>query len=241
MKFTSRALYSICFLLSSVTALAQQKTIPADEYMRLLVETKNEYLLDVRTPEEFKQEHLNNAINLNVNGSSFSAEIDKLDKNRPVFLYCLSGGRSGNAMEVLKQKGFGTVYNMEGGILQWKARNFPLNNTTPASMAASSWKGMSKEEFRKLTQESDIPVLVDFKAVWCGPCKMLKPELEALQEEYQGKLKIIEIDVDQHKSLADDMQIRSIPLMIYYKNGKVAMNIEGYADRENIKRSLKLK
>jgi thioredoxin 1 len=70
---------------------------------------------------------------------------------------------------------------------------------------------------------------------------MLKPELDGLQEEYKGKIKIIEIDVDKNKSLADDMKIRSIPLMIYYKKGKVEMNIEGYADRNSIKRSLNLK
>jgi thioredoxin 1 len=230
-------------LLTGFSSCAQQggQTIPVDQYLRLLAETKNEYLLDVRTPGEFAGGHLNNAVNIDYNGSSFEADIDKLDRNRPVFIYCLSGGRSGSALSVLQKKGFKTVYNMQGGILQWKANNYPLNNSDPATASASSWKGMSMEDYKKLTEKSDVPVLVDFKAAWCGPCKMLKPELDALQEEYKGKLKIVAIDVDENKSLADAMKIRSIPLLIYYKGGKVAMNIEGYADRASLKKSFGLK
>lgn len=231
-----KSLLAILSLLSATTLKAQ--TISPEDYLRQLVETKNEYLVDVRSAQEFATEHLNNAINIDFNSPEFEQKMDQLDKNRPLFIYCLSGGRSGSAYEKLSKKGFTAVYNMQGGILQWKAKNFPLNTTKQAEV--SNWIGMTKDEFKQLTN-GDIPVLVDFKAVWCGPCKMLKPELDALQEEYKGKIKIIEIDVDKNKSLADDMKIRSIPLMIYYKKGKVEMNIEGYADRNSIKRSLNLK
>jgi thioredoxin len=206
--------------------------------MQKLVDTKNEYLIDVRTPGEYEKEHLNNAINIDYNSSNFEASIDKLEKTRPIFIYCLSGGRSGNAMDVFAKKDFTNVYNMQGGILQWKAKNYPLNTTKEA--IASSWIGMTKEEYKKLTS-SEVPVLVDFKAAWCGPCKMLKPILEEIQTEYERSIKIVYLDVDQNKSLADDMKIKSIPLMIYYKNGKVAMNIDGYADKASIINSLKLK
>ncbi len=218
---------------------AQNSTIPVEEYMKSLVDTKNEYLIDVRTPDEYKTEHLNNSINIDYNGSNFASEIDKLDKTRPVFIYCLSGVRSGSAMSTFQEKGFTKVYNMKGGIMQWKSKNYPLNTTSPTSSPAT-WKGMTKEEFTKLTN-ADIPTLVDFKAAWCGPCKQLKPILDELQQEYAGKLNILYIDVDENKSLADAMKIASIPLMIYYKNGKVAMNIEGYADKASIIKSLKLK
>jgi thioredoxin 1 len=240
MKKINIALTTIGLALSLLSCAQNNSnsTIPAEDFMKQLVETKNEYLLDVRTPGEFNDGHLNNAVNIDYNSSQFQTEIAKLDKSRPVFVYCLSGGRSANAAHDLEQKGF-KVINMKGGIMQWKAKNFPLHNSNPATASAASWKGMTMEEFDQITN-SNIPVLVDFKAAWCGPCKQLKPILEELQSEYQGKLKVVYIDVDENKSLADKMKISSIPLMVYYKNGKVAMNIEGYADKSSIKRSLKL-
>lgn len=70
---------------------------------------------------------------------------------------------------------------------------------------------------------------------------MLKPILDDIQTEYAGKIKVVPIDIDYNKSLADKMKIRQIPFMIYYKKGKVMMNIEGYSDKESIVKSLKLK
>lgn len=238
MKKLNATLTTIGLSISLLSCAQSNTTIPVEDFMKQLVETKNEYLIDVRTPGEYNEGHLNNAVNIDYNGSQFQAEIAKLDKSRPVFVYCLSGGRSASAAQELEQKGY-KVTNMKGGIMQWKAKNFPLNNSNPATASAASWKGMTMEEYDKITN-SNVPVLVDFKAAWCGPCKQLKPILDELQTEYQGKLKVVYIDVDQNKSLADKMKISSIPLMVYYKNGKVVMNIEGFADKNSIKRSLKL-
>jgi Rhodanese-related sulfurtransferase len=229
------------FFLLSYTACSQPQnsaTITAADYLKLLAETSNEYLIDVRTPEEFKEGHLNNAVNINIYDKNFEQVISRLDKSRPIFVYCLSGSRSADAMNRITKQGFPKVYNMQGGILQWKAKNYPLSNQSDP--AAQTWKGMTKEEFNKIINDK-LPVLVDFKAAWCAPCKMLKPVLDEIQQEYAGKIKIVEIDIDQHKSLADLMQIRNIPLMVYYKQGKVAMNIEGFADKAQIVKTLKLK
>lgn len=76
-------------------------------------------LIDVRTPEEFAGQHLPQAQNIDWNGSDFEAQVAKLDKSAPVFLYCRSGGRSSAAANKLQEMGFSEVYNMEGGILQW--------------------------------------------------------------------------------------------------------------------------
>ena len=238
MKKLNAILTTIGLSISLMSCAQSNSTIPVEDFMKQLVETKNEYLIDVRTPGEYSEGHLNNAVNMDYNGGQFQNEMTKLDKSRPVFVYCLSGGRSASAAAELEQKGY-KVYNMKGGIMQWKAKNFPLNNSDPATASAASWKGMTEEEYDKITN-SDVPVLIDFKAAWCGPCKQLKPILDELQAEYQGKLKVVYIDVDQNKSLADKMKISSIPLMVYYKNGKVVMNIEGFADKNSIKKSLKL-
>lgn len=223
-------------LISCESNNAQTKTIPTLEYQQLLTETKNNQIIDVRTEGEFMEEHLHNAININFNGNDFEANIKKLDKTKPTFIYCLSGGRSGSAMEIFAKNGFKQVYNMQGGILQWKGDQLPLTGAEENP----SWKGMSKEEFEKITN-GDIPVLVDFNATWCGPCKKLKPILAEIEKEYVGKIKVVAIDVDENKSLAESMKVTNIPLLIYYKKGKVEMNIEGFADKARLVSAMKLK
>jgi thioredoxin len=229
-------LLAMVALISCESNNAQTKTIPTLEYQQLLTETKNNQIIDVRTEGEFMEEHLHNAININFNGNDFEANIKKLDKTKPTFIYCLSGGRSGSAMEIFAKNGFKQVYNMQGGILQWKGDQLPLTGAEENP----SWKGMSKEEFEKITN-GDIPVLIDFNATWCGPCKKLKPILAEIEKEYAGKIKVVAIDVDENKSLAESMKVTNIPLLIYYKKGKVEMNIEGFADKARLVSAMKLK
>ena len=80
---------------------------------------KEKTLLDVRTPKEFQDGHIKDAKNLNYFDKSFKSELEKLDKNIPVYVYCRSGGRSGKAMQMMKEMGFTTVYNLMGGYLSW--------------------------------------------------------------------------------------------------------------------------
>jgi phage shock protein E len=83
-------------------------------------------ILDVRAPEEFNAGHLKGAVNINWNGSDFQAAIEKLDKNKKVFVYCAVGGRSAKAKVVLQKVGFKEVHNMLGGIEAWKKESLPL-------------------------------------------------------------------------------------------------------------------
>lgn len=76
-------------------------------------------LLDVRTPEEWAEGIIPNAEKINYNGDDFSNQVEKLDKTKPIFIYCRSGGRSTSAAKVLKEKGFTKVYNLDGGITAW--------------------------------------------------------------------------------------------------------------------------
>lgn len=84
--------------------------------------TENAQLIDVRTPEEFAAGALPNALNINFYNDNFKAEMDKLDKTRPVFVYCAKGGRSGEASEICKGMGFKLIYDMEGGYMAWTAK-----------------------------------------------------------------------------------------------------------------------
>jgi rhodanese-related sulfurtransferase len=79
-------------------------------------------LLDVRTPEEYKQGHIENAKNIDVLQNDFAQKVERLDKNTPVFVYCRSGHRSMKAAQILKEKGFKKVYNLDGGYIAWSSQ-----------------------------------------------------------------------------------------------------------------------
>ena len=90
----------------------------------------------------------------------------------------------------------------------------------------------SEEEFNNIIEKG--VTLVDFFAVWCGPCKMLAPIIEEISEEYNGKIKVCKVDVDEVDSLAYKYGIRSIPTLIYFKDGKVKDASVGFHDKKTI-------
>jgi thioredoxin 1 len=81
---------------------------------------------------------------------------------------------------------------------------------------------------------SDVPVLVDFYADWCGPCKMLAPILKDVKNELESSIKIVKIDVDKNQSLASKYQVRGVPTMILFKNGKQVWRQSGVLQKQDI-------
>ena len=91
---------------------------------------------------------------------------------------------------------------------------------------------LTEENFELEVLKAATPVLVDFWAVWCGPCKMIAPIVDELAEEYAGKLKIGKVDVDNHQQIAMQFGIRSIPTLLVFKDGKVVEQIVGAAPKK---------
>ena len=94
------------------------------------------------------------------------------------------------------------------------------------------------ENFSKEVLSSDIPVLVDFYADWCGPCKMLAPVIEALAEEYEGKVKVGKLNVDNAPDTAQNYGIMSIPTLLYFKNGEIVNKSIGVVAKSEIEQVL---
>ncbi len=94
--------------------------------LNIVLKSNSVQLIDVRTPNEFKSGHIKNALNINYYDQDFSQQISKLDKLKPVYVYCRSGVRSKYSSEILKKLGFKKIYNLKGGILNWNANNLPL-------------------------------------------------------------------------------------------------------------------
>ncbi len=89
-------------------------------------------------------------------------------------------------------------------------------------------------DFDSVVLKSDIPVLIDFWAAWCGPCKLIGPIVEELAGEYAGKFKICKLDVDNNQKTAFQYGIRSIPTVLIFKNGEVVDSILGAVPKQKI-------
>ncbi len=93
---------------------------------------------------------------------------------------------------------------------------------------------ITNENFESEVIKSDVPVLVDFWATWCGPCRMLAPVLEDIAKEYEGKIKVGKVNVDEQMALAVKFHIESIPTLMLFKNGELVKKSLGYMEKEEI-------
>ena len=93
---------------------------------------------------------------------------------------------------------------------------------------------VSEDSFDIAVIKSPVPVLVDFWATWCGPCKMIAPILDEIAKEQEGKVRIAKVDVDQNPALASRFNIRGIPTMILFQNGEVKETIVGLTGKQNL-------
>jgi len=98
---------------------------------------------------------------------------------------------------------------------------------------------LTDANFDQEVVQASLPTLTDFWAAWCGPCKMIAPIVEQLAQEYEGKMKVTKLDVDQNPTLATRFGVMSIPTLILFKNGQPVERIVGYMPKEKLVERLK--
>lgn len=191
-----------------------------------LEQTPEAIILDVRTPQEFNEGHLVNARNVDWNAPDFLSRVADVNKKAPVFVYCLSGGRSGEAAAAMRANGYMHVHELTGGILAWRSAGLPETagtGTTPEPTA------MSLADFNKLKASGNV--LVDFYAPWCAPCRKMEPSLNELAQTYKGSVSIVRINIDEQQQLAKQLNITGVPLLQLYRSGTLTWSHSGYADK----------
>jgi len=126
MKKVVFVLLFITMLTSCIDQRSEEVKVISAEEMQSLLEADEVQLVDVRTPEEYDFGHIDNAQNIDYFSPTFDDDIKNLDINRPVILYCKSGGRSAKCAEKMVEAGFVKIYDLDGGISKWKHKGYEI-------------------------------------------------------------------------------------------------------------------
>ena len=215
------------FIALNFTGFAQSLSV--ESFEKKLLETSNALLLDVRTAGEFGGGHLPKATNIDFRSLDFTNKIKELPKDKPVFVYCLSGGRSAQAAEILRKEGF-QVTELQGGYLKWTTKLKPLEGV-PNVKHDDAWDPIA---FGKLIQGENA-VVVDFYAKWCAPCLKMMPMVDKLSNEYKCKVTVLKVEADGNQAVLQKYEIDEIPSFLVFQKGKLLLKTSGFREESQLK------
>jgi rhodanese-related sulfurtransferase len=212
-------------LLFTIAGFSQNQNLPTlkiDSFSAKINEQKYPQIIDARSSEEFAINHINGAVNFNLETKNNAEYVARFDKSKPVFVYSIGAGRSVQLAKELLKNGFSEVNVLQGGIAAWVGAGKPFY--------ANSKSELSLVEYQKIINDNNS-VLVDIGSRYCGACKKVKPVLENIRAEYGANLKVVEIDLEENPQVIADLKTVTVfPTLILYKNGKIVFKKEGSAD-----------
>lgn len=222
-------------LLGTATGFSQAaKHIGSKEFAELS-SSGNGIILDVRTSQEYSQGHIENSTLISVNDPKFVEKVSLLQRDKPIYVYCLTGSRSYAVANFLSRNGYTRVYNLTRGILEWQRYGYKI--TRSKNPVATNHKTYSQQEFQKILTSNSV-VLVDFHATWCAPCKKMSPVIDRIRSDYYQKAAVEKIEITANKELQKSQNIANIPGFVIYKNGKEVWRHSGIISYEELSNTL---
>jgi len=226
-KLTQLAL--ILFILSSCAQQQSTETLLPNDFAKEIQENNAKAILvDLRSPQEFAVSRIDGAQNIDINGD-FEKNIKGLDKEKTIYIYCLSGSKTNEASKILSKNGY-NVKALQQGIMGWKNQGLPIQNTDPLT----GKKRLSVTENLNELMKGDKLVMVDFYADWCRPCKMMEPFVNQVKQERENDVIVLKINTDEEPELSQKYNISSIPTLILFKNDQVQYNKAGFHDYDQL-------
>ena len=198
---------------------------------QLAIEKEGGIILDVRTPQEVSIGAIENASTIDFYDKNFELKIGKIQKDKTVYVYCNSGGRSSKAARLLVKSGQAKVVNLSGGILAWQATQLPLMRIP--NKEDKSAQELSIADFDSMLSQNYL-VLADFHTLWCMKCLKISPIIDELKEEYIKSVQVLCIDIDSSELLAESFEINAVPTIILFKDSKEIFRPIGLISKEEL-------
>jgi rhodanese-related sulfurtransferase len=188
-------------------------------------------ILDARGNDEFLQNHIKGAVNVDQKAATYQQVLDGLDKDKPTFVYSIANGRSSVLSAKLRDKGFKAVYELPGGLANWVGSGYPIISTTKKGVS------LSLAQYEALTGSADL-VLVDFGSKYCGACKRLVPVLDSLKGKTGFAAKVISIEQYDNTALAKQLKINVLPTLVLYRGKKEVWKKSGFSSTVQIEQAV---
>lgn len=231
-----KKIFILIFACVSIISCSQKKeniqNISVDEFQNLVHE--NAIVLDVRTQEETNRGQIKGASTLDFYGSNFENSLSLIEKDKEVFVYCQSGGRSKKAAKILVNMGQFKVYNVEGGIRAWKTNGYEI--TTPTESKPSDNLEVSLDSLNNVIAQNQT-TFISFQTKWCAPCRKMDPVIAKL-EEANPEVAFLKIDMDKNNALSEKFEVKSIPTFFIFKNQNESWSATGIQEIKSLQKLL---
>lgn len=211
-KFTMCCFIMCIFLLCMSTAVfAQNNNVVKPDVFQTGIKQSGVQVFDVRTLAEYSAGHLPHAMQADyAREEEFNERIKYLNKEQPVYIYCLSGPRAAGAAKQLREKGFTNVVELDGGIMAWKGAGLPVEG-------GNNLPQLTLIDFTSKISEGDV--LIEIGADWCPPCQKMEPVVAAYLKANAG-VKLLKVDGSKDTNVIKTLGATTLPTFILYKEGQ---------------------